>query len=170
VTPAEKTIARLVSACSARFTELWATSTCSLEDFEVEQSVADILIDLGADVRHLRLGLPQAASASNIAMDLAAGEDRNIQCAHDRVRSKHVAGTAPIRQNSRTHPRWDTVRSGGVSLQLRGGQTIPRRFVIRPQGIGSLQAGFKIGTGKVVRSFVGQFKFLGGREANHARQ
>ena len=50
-------------------------------------------------------------------------------------------------------------------------QTIPRRFVIGAQRIRALQGGFKIGNGKgLVRSFVGQFEFLAGRESDHAGQ
>jgi len=63
-------------------------------------------------------------------MDLAAGEDRNIQCAT----TVYVGSTSPAQLDFakiRGHIHGGIPsRSGGVSLQLRGGQTIPRRFVI----------------------------------------
>ena len=90
----------------------------------------------------------------------------------DHIGRQHIAGNLADFAVIRGEIEGGKISGGGrVALQLRGRQAALRRLVIGAQRVRALQAGFQIGDGKsLVRSFVGQFEFLAGRQSNHARQ
>jgi len=126
----------------------------------------NILIDLAAHVRHLRLRLPQAGvRLQNVSVNLAPLEDWNVQRAEEMVRREQAprmrayGAIIQCQINSGEIPR-----ERGAGLQLRRNHPIVRRFVIGAQRIRALQTGFKIGDGKsLVGGSVGQCEFLSRR-------
>ena len=105
-------------------------------------------------------------------MDFATLKDWNVHRTRDQIRRQHLPGGLADFTKVRCQIEAGEISgSGRAALQLRSDQPIMRCLVIGAKRIGALHAGFEIGDGKGhVGSLVGQFKFLAGRQSDHAGQ